>query len=1030
MASTDSAYRSTGRSPRTLVYAPSPLQVKRTPLSPTSTNIPLSNTLSPSSPPSIFSTQKSVRPVKSTPSLRPPSVSLTGRAAFPLSPSFPPAVPADQDVTDETIASLAPPQVQFHKEIFIHRHERTFPHLHSAEPAHTAAYASQSLLPLSPPADVNVVPHPPSDHIRTNEPLPTTFSNTLSLDPSTNPTDSSSSSTSCSSDESRLPLRQPMSVLSSSQPCAPCRPLSLIALQPTGGLFRAKPNLPPVESLSSESYSGSIDSHYSQRTTDSDNRRESDDMSSECALDFAFDKPHFVVVDGFEQKPRHAASNGTLRAADTVTRPIGNPKSKEKEEEEERVSSMMVVRPALVEAQHPHITSASSVQRQDSYTLSLSEFAHSTPSPTHDSTEELAIAFTSGRTERTLDEMDENREPFWQANIEYSSRSNGKEQASNRVDALGLPLDGLRKCVSDGGELRVRYSDDLSLSRKVSSAPTPRAPSTPIEFAYRATPPSPPSPSGMLDSSQGNTGWRGWLRRNSRSGSRDRPAFVLEDGLGAGQEESNWSRPGTSHSHVSPLSSSSSPHFSSPPSLSPSYPGDASSTFSSAILTPPPSARTLDRATFESPVSTSPSLPSEMFLNPSTGSGTGGVTYPAQTLSSYRPCPTTSHSAFVHVNHVHQINHADHIGSGDSARSPTGAFKPLMLGPPRNSISIGNKAKPARLGEIRNHLPTIAGSPSRIRPLSLSTRNSSGVGAKGVRNTSEDGLRGGEPSPLATERDSFNSHFTFPVSSDAILRRNLIDRQTNPPIRPSHERTYSTATTSASSSPTSTNAHLRSRSRAIGGSRVVIIDQPRFDRASNQANSVQEGLDVGSTGVKIRGEDREQMQSKTKMQTQKGKGLKDLIYSFGERIGRWMDETLPAQAVFLLGFILGPWCWVLGGWGLSSDGALILTKFQGGRSAHQADNPYYRWRPPSVSSSPSSSPLSLAPSVFGDRSQPYSFPSAVSGARPGNRRRVWILPSLRSDSPNKWVWRNRVAAILSGLVVIPGLILAVLFAIL
>jgi len=42
--------------------------------------------------------------------------------------------------------------------------------------------------------------------------------------------------------------------------------------------------------------------------------------------------------------------------------------------------------------------------------------------------------------------------------------------------------------------------------------------------------------------------------------------------------------------------------------------------------------------------------------------------------------------------------------------------------------------------------------------------------------------------------------------------------------------------------------------------------------------------------------------------------------------GTWLEETVPAKLAFLAGFVLGPWCWIIGGWWLRhGDGELRST---------------------------------------------------------------------------------------------------------
>ncbi|KAL8284206.1 hypothetical protein RQP46_004955 [Phenoliferia psychrophenolica] len=52
--------------------------------------------------------------------------------------------------------------------------------------------------------------------------------------------------------------------------------------------------------------------------------------------------------------------------------------------------------------------------------------------------------------------------------------------------------------------------------------------------------------------------------------------------------------------------------------------------------------------------------------------------------------------------------------------------------------------------------------------------------------------------------------------------------------------------------------------------------------------------------------------------------LKDLFTSYP---GSLVDSVVPAKLLFLLGFLLGPWCWIMGGWWLrEKDGELWSTQ--------------------------------------------------------------------------------------------------------
>ncbi|GAA5888172.1 hypothetical protein JCM16303_003766 [Sporobolomyces ruberrimus] len=54
--------------------------------------------------------------------------------------------------------------------------------------------------------------------------------------------------------------------------------------------------------------------------------------------------------------------------------------------------------------------------------------------------------------------------------------------------------------------------------------------------------------------------------------------------------------------------------------------------------------------------------------------------------------------------------------------------------------------------------------------------------------------------------------------------------------------------------------------------------------------------------------------------------LSDLLSSSAET---WIDEVIPAKLAFIAGFLLGPWCWIIGGWYLRpQDGELPRSRGQ------------------------------------------------------------------------------------------------------
>lgn len=106
---------------------------------------------------------------------------------------------------------------------------------------------------------------------------------------------------------------------------------------------------------------------------------------------------------------------------------------------------------------------------------------------------------------------------------------------------------------------------------------------------------------------------------------------------------------------------------------------------------------------------------------------------------------------------------------------------------------------------------------------------------------------------------------------------------------------------------------------------------------------------------------------------------------------------------------------------MAPDGSFVLTRLQGARTNGRSYNRNRRlnWastaRQTSFDSVRSSFwPFSsaVAPPVLESRYQPersgrYEYDSRQRA----DRRKRWVLPSLRNDHPSKWVFRNRVAAV-------------------
>lgn len=148
---------------------------------------------------------------------------------------------------------------------------------------------------------------------------------------------------------------------------------------------------------------------------------------------------------------------------------------------------------------------------------------------------------------------------------------------------------------------------------------------------------------------------------------------------------------------------------------------------------------------------------------------------------------------------------------------------------------------------------------------------------------------------------------------------------------------------------------------------------------------------------------------------------------------------------------------------MAPDGSFVLTRLQGARTNGRS---YNRNRRVNWASTARQTSFDSVRSSFWPFSSAVAAPAQESRYEPersgryeydsrqrADRRKRWVLPSLRNDHPSKWVFRNRVAAvsfspalslagvpadgafrvfvqILSGLIVLPCLVLSVIFAIL
>ncbi|KAF9515994.1 hypothetical protein BS47DRAFT_710606 [Hydnum rufescens UP504] len=151
----------------------------------------------------------------------------------------------------------------------------------------------------------------------------------------------------------------------------------------------------------------------------------------------------------------------------------------------------------------------------------------------------------------------------------------------------------------------------------------------------------------------------------------------------------------------------------------------------------------------------------------------------------------------------------------------------------------------------------------------------------------------------------------------------------------------------------------------------------------------------------------------------------------------------PAQTLFLLGFILGPWTWLLGGWIMTPDGQFHTVD----REGDVVDpSPFAKNRSVTSVATTRSVREGLGSTVVGNNStlelldsQRIRGPNAsreslTSQKYPRSRRirsrsskvllKLSGLFPLWSDSPCEWVWKCRIAALCSAAVILAAFIVA------
>ena len=127
-----------------------------------------------------------------------------------------------------------------------------------------------------------------------------------------------------------------------------------------------------------------------------------------------------------------------------------------------------------------------------------------------------------------------------------------------------------------------------------------------------------------------------------------------------------------------------------------------------------------------------------------------------------------------------------------------------------------------------------------------------------------------------------------------------------------------------------------------------------------------------------------------------------------------LETALPAQSLLVLGFFLGPWCWLIGGWYLRFDGELPNTRAGICRCKRDANGQ------PSSEACPASAQRRLR----------------LLGAKSTGRGLCYDAKQLLDDPAlsehhyrtNQYVKANRIAAGASGVVILLGVVCAILAA--
>ena len=160
-----------------------------------------------------------------------------------------------------------------------------------------------------------------------------------------------------------------------------------------------------------------------------------------------------------------------------------------------------------------------------------------------------------------------------------------------------------------------------------------------------------------------------------------------------------------------------------------------------------------------------------------------------------------------------------------------------------------------------------------------------------------------------------------------------------------------------------------------------------------------------------------------------------------------LDALLPAQSLFILGFLLGPWAWLVGGYLLLPNGYIPSRDPEG---AVVTGRRLFGRPQPSTPTTRSAHDNSLEDSTSSRPVRSYERDTAALSAAelmhhplarnpsmmPSRRQRLMTRVrlcsqalSLTPDAPCEWVWRCRALSLVSGSLITVGVVLAVIAAV-